>query len=345
MGANTAIFTLLYGMFLKSLPVQEPAQLRIVNWMGDKTPARQISGYNFRDGAIGTSGSFSFDFLKLLIEHKQGAYESAAGFAGLETNVVANGHAQVRNTLAVSDDYFVTLGLRTAGGRPLDASDHRSGAPDAAVVSWSFAERSFGSPLNGVGKTVAINRTPYTVVGVLPPDFTGLSRSSQTDIYVPISKAEALSPWYSLTKPDSWWVQTIVRVKHGVSDSQLRTEMDTLLQRETQRASAVLGEQFRAPKSVIRDGARGLSFLGRQDYRFLMTLFAMVGIVLLIACANVATLMLARGSSRAKELAVRLSMGAGRARIVRHLLSEAFVIAMAGLLQAWPWLTTEPFCS
>ena len=111
----------------------------------------------------------SFDFLKLLGEHKQGAYESAAGFAGLETNVVANGHAQVRNTLASERRLLCDAGAedrrRKASGR-LRSPERRL---DAAVVSWSFAERSFGSPLNGVGKTVAINRTPYTVVGVLRP--------------------------------------------------------------------------------------------------------------------------------------------------------------------------------
>ena len=193
-----------------------------------------------------------------------------------------------------------------------------------------MAQRLFGGERSAVGSSVTIKQVSYTVIGVLPPDFVGLRQTEPTDVYVPLAHAHELSEFYRFDQPDTWWIEVIGRVAPGKRDREVRAALDVILAQVAAAYGAQVKKPVDTPKSVLLAGRTGLDILNTNMSRSLLALFAMVGLMLLVACANVANLLLARGGARARELAVRLSLGAGRMRIVRHLLTESLVLALAG---------------
>ncbi|HET8546729.1 MAG TPA: ABC transporter permease, partial [Bryobacteraceae bacterium] len=329
-GANTSIFTVLSALFLRSLPVQDPGRLRIVTWTGrDRMPARSRSGYSTEVNGIRIQSSFSWDAFQR-IESLHQVFSSVAGFTSFDPNVVARSHAQVARGVLVTARYFETLGVQPVFGRTFSKTEASAASPHVAVIGWALYQRTFGGDAGALGSTIQLDRTPYTVIGILPPGFVGIDQNSPRDIYVPMARVPELAERHSFERKDSWWVQTIARLAPGVTDAQARAAVDVALANATQLAAAERRENLNNPKSVLIEGRTGLSFLNSRMRDFLLTLFVMVGLVLLIACANIANLLLARGAARERELAVRQSIGAGRFRIMRHLLTETAVIALAG---------------
>ena len=329
-GASTSVFTVFYAMFLRSLPVRDPQQLRFLNWAGgENVPAHSVSGYMDTVNGIRSSGSFSWDAFQAIQKGHTG-FSSVAGFSQTSANVVTKTQAWQTPAQLVSANFFDVLGTQPAVGRAFTAEDDSLAAPPTVLLSWRMAQRLFGSGQSAVGQSVTIKQVSYTVIGVLPPDFVGLRQTSPADVYIPLAHAHELSEFYRFDEPDTWWIQVIGRVAPGKQDRQVRAALDVILAQVAAAYGALVKKPVDTPKSVLLDGRTGLDNLNTDMSRNLVALFAMVGLMLLVACANVANLLLARGGARARELAVRLSLGAGRMRIVRHLLTESLVLALAG---------------
>ena len=329
-GASTSVFTVFYAMFLRSLPVRDPQHLRFLNWPGgDNVPAQSFSGYGSSVNGIRTSGSFSWDAFQAIQKGRTG-FSSVAGFSQVGTNVITKTQAWQTPARLVSANFFDVLGTQPAVGRAFTAEDDSLAAPPTVLLSSRMAQRLFGSERSAVGSPVTIKQVSYTVIGVLPPDFTGLRHASPDDVYIPLARAHELNDFYRFDKPDTWWIEAIGRVAPGKRDSEVRAALDVVLAQVATAYGAQVKKPVDAPKAVLLDGRTGLDILNTGMSRSLVALFAMVGLMLLVACANVANLLLARGGARARELAVRLSLGAGRMRIVRHLLTESLVLALAG---------------
>ncbi len=334
-GANTAIFTVFHALFLRSLPVQNPQELRIVNWTGNaralKSLIRWTSGYGSGAKGVQTHSSFSMEAFEALA--KQPVLSSMAGFAPITPNVYARSRALRAPGQLVTGRYFETLGARAALGRALSAADDSPGAPPAAVISWRLYQRLYGGVAEALGADIRIDKQPFTVVGILPPGFHGLSPANPVDLYVPMAHATQISN-YRVHDSGSWWMQVIGRAVPGTTDPEIKAGLDVALD----GVAAAHGVSD-GPKALIINARTGLAFFQRQMREFLLVLLAMVAILLLIACANLATLLLARGSARSRELAIRRALGAGGARIARYLLTESLLLALAGgalgLLLAW----------
>jgi predicted permease len=329
-GASTSVFTVFHAMFLRSLPVRDPQQLRFLNWTGgENVPAMNISGYGSSVNGIRTSGSFSWDAFQA-IKKGQTGFSSVAGYSQVGTNVITKTQAWQTPARLVSANFFDVLGTQPAVGRAFTAEDDSLAAQPTVLLSWRMAQRLFGSDRSAVGSSVTIQQVSYTVIGVLPPDFVGLRHTSPDDVYLPLARAHELNNFYRFDRPDTWWIEAIGRVAPGKPDREVRAALDVILAQVAGAYGAQVKKPVDAPKSVLLDGRTGLDILNTDMSRNLRVLFAMVGLMLLVACANVANLLLARGGARARELAIRLSLGAGRMRIVRHLFTESLVLALAG---------------
>ncbi len=322
-GANTAIFSVLDPLLLRKLPVQNPDELVWVNSSGTMGPA-EISEietfYAYRDKAAVFSGVLAF--------------ADVAPYA-----VTHNGRTALANGELVSGSYFTTLGVRPFAGRLFtDIDEHQ--AP-AVVLSFDFWRREFNSDPTAIGKSISFgdqadaSRTgtlpqrSYTIVGVALPEFFGAEVGKSPDFYFPLGVVNVPSQDY-WQRP---WVTILARLKPGVSIAQAQASLDPLLH-EVENYSTLpeIERQENFAHVLLTPAARGLSQVRLKFSLPAIVLMIVVGLLLLIACANVANLLLARGMARKREFTVRLALGAGRWRIVRHLLTESTLLAAAGAL-------------
>src|SRR5215475_13958797 len=318
-GANTAIFSLLDAVLLRSLPVREPEKLVFFG--------RGLSGAAYNDFPNKSWGSFSYPF-----------YREARRLNEVFSDVAA--------TQIVSGSYFPTLGVNASLGRVItDADDQVPGAHPVAVVSYDWWERWLGGDPAAVGKTVTIDKVSYTVIGVAPKEFFGTAVLEKPDMWIPLAMEAQMPPTHWNFRED-WTFQSnylIARLKNGVSAEQASVAVNLLFKQFLQRwasakPSVDRSQDIQRAKIELTPGGRGFSYSRLRFSLSLRILMGVVGVVLLIACANVANLLLARAAARQKEFAIRLAVGAGRTRLMRQLLTESLLLsglgAVAGIVLA-----------
>ncbi|HEY7498602.1 MAG TPA: ABC transporter permease [Vicinamibacterales bacterium] len=336
-GANSAIFTLIDAAILKPLPVNDPDSLVIVEWTNDGFPpgATNING-DFREIAGGRlQGSSVNANLHRRLAREQHAFAAIAGVADPVNVAIAVGGAQAEQVSAqyVSANFFQGVGAAPIVGRPFDADEDRVGHEPVAIVSHRLWVTRFGSDRSVLDRAVRINNVPVRIVGVAPPGFFGLMAGQWTDVYAPLAARVAFSPPSSTgarSEDDSdWWVRQIARLDPGMTEEASRIALDGLFRGMVVPDGAAI-EPSHIPILTTHSGRRGFAALNPRDASALWILLLLVGVLLLIVCANVANLLLSRSVSRQRESAVRLALGASRARLFRQYLIESGLLALAG---------------
>ena len=321
-GANTAIFSLIDTVMLRLLPVQKPEELV------------QVLRANFSGGGEGTP-SFTNPLWEQ-IRDNQDVFSGTFAWGENRFDLAQGGAVQNANGILASGDYFNTLGVRPVAGRLIAPADDTRGCPAVAVLSYGFWQDHFGASPSAVGSTISLSNHPFQIIGVSSPGFYGTQVGSKFDVAIPICTADVFDGKVSRLDQRSWWWLTIMgRVKPGISKDQVKARLGVLSPRIFAGALPQNWDEkgkarFLKLTLVAIPAGTGMSWVRRQFAQPLNILMGVVGLVLLIACANIASLMLARAAARHKEIAVRKALGASRARLIRQLLTECVLLSTAG---------------
>ncbi|HLK18086.1 MAG TPA: ABC transporter permease [Bryobacteraceae bacterium] len=344
-GANTAIYSFMDAILLRSLPVADPQSLVVFNWharpLGRDFVMHGMSGTTYNDPDSGTTATiFPYPAFELFRKNDaifSSVFAHCQGWQVRKLNVSVRGQADVGSGWNVSGDFFGGLGVPAVAGRMILPDDDRPGVPAVAVVSYAFSQRRFGGAAEAVGQPIQIDNLPFTVVGVAPPAFFGVDSAFAPDLYVPMHTNELLGanrqfgfqPSSYLEK-NEYWVNVMGRLRPGVSLTQAQAALASQFHQWVASTAANDKERASLPELVLKPGASGWDTVRRVYSKPLYVLLILVALILMLACANVANLLLARASARQREIALRMSVGAGRFRIVRQLLTESVLLASLG---------------
>lgn len=336
-GANTAIFSLIDAIIFRSMPIQDPQSLMVFQWQSHKGPGN-MSYRNFgdcdesHDSANAHGCSLSLPFFKQ-VQSESGVFSHIAAYTAFgQLDMSGNGPARIVKGEFVTGDYFPTLGVGAHIGRLINAADDGAGAQPVAVLNYGFWQTEFGGSNDAIGKTIRLNGVPFQIIGVTEPRFDALTLSNKYDVILPMVQRPVVVPnWKARDdQADHWWLLIIGRLKPGIPVTQAEAGASLIFRNSIDSVGKPLFKPDSNPRIKLAEATQVLGGNQKQTLQPLYVMMLCVGAVLLIACANVAGLLLARSAARGREIAVRLAMGAKRSRIVLQFLTESVMLAFAG---------------